>query len=69
MEGDPGAGVRPLRQAVHGGHTDVVRLLIAAGADLEDSGLEGYSVVTDAALRGHVEIVGALLEAGARPLS
>ncbi|NEA60384.1 ankyrin repeat domain-containing protein [Streptomyces sp. SID13666] len=50
------------------GHADVVRLLIDAGADLEQRAGE-YEESTPlclAAIRGHTAVVGALLDAGAR---
>jgi ankyrin repeat protein len=49
------------------GNTDMVRLLLDLGADLETPGVTGGTVLEEAARRGHREIVGLLLAAGADP--
>ncbi|THA76043.1 ankyrin repeat domain-containing protein [Streptomyces sp. A0642] len=65
----PGTGGRTALDLAAGrGHADVVRLLIAAGADPEQRVGE-YAESTPlclAAMSGHTEVVGALLDAGAR---
>jgi len=54
-----------LCQAAYGGHTEVVRLLLEAGADPNLPEGEGVTALTIAAERGHAEIVRVLLTAGA----
>jgi ankyrin repeat protein len=49
----------PLWEAAREGHTDIVALLIEAGADVNDGSLER------AAREGHTDIVALLIEAGA----
>ena len=61
-----GNGASPLVVAVHSGHTQFGHLLLAAGADL-DSIDAGYNALHAAVLRGDLEIVQALLAAGADP--
>jgi hypothetical protein len=55
--------------AVHQGHGEVVRLLVGAGADLEQrAGEYGESTpLCLAALHGHTAVVGVLLDAGVHP--
>ncbi|MFE5735683.1 ankyrin repeat domain-containing protein [Streptomyces celluloflavus] len=58
-----------LELAVRRGHSDVVRLLIEAGANLEQQAGEyrELTLLCLAALQGHTAVIGALLDAGAHP--
>jgi len=47
------------------GHTEIVQLLLQAGADVDDTDRRGYTALTYAILGGHIEIMQMLLEAGA----
>ncbi|ORY11870.1 glycerophosphodiester phosphodiesterase GDE1 [Clohesyomyces aquaticus] len=57
----------PLFIACVDGHTLVVELLIAAGADLERCDLSGWTAKEHAALRGHMNIVDRLAEIAPPP--
>jgi uncharacterized protein len=59
-------GVIPLTLACINGHSDIVRALIAAGADVHVSGRGGESQLMIAARTGVPEVVQALIDAGAR---
>jgi ankyrin repeat protein len=54
-----------LRFAAAAGKTDIVRVLIARRADLEESDVFGKTAIVHAAANGHVECVRLLLNAGA----
>ena len=56
-------GDTPLHQAVRFGHTEVMQLLIARGANPEISNLDGRTPLHLAAERGHLAAVKLLLEA------
>lgn len=61
-------GIEPsmhLTQAAHGGHIEVIRMLLAAGANPNIPEGEGVTALTVAAEAGHLEVVKALLAAGA----
>jgi ankyrin repeat protein len=63
-------GDTPLHVASMLGHIDAVRMLLSKGADVDTvrpwlAGEEGMSAILDAVSNGHVEVVKALLEAGA----
>lgn len=61
-------GIEPslhLTQAAHGGYIEVIRMLLAAGANPNIPEGEGVTALTVAAEAGHLEVVKALLAAGA----
>jgi len=55
----------PINQAAWGGHTGVIRLLLAAGAKVDAPEDEGQTALLIAAYRGDLDTVRVLLEAGA----
>jgi ankyrin repeat protein len=55
----------PINQAAHGGHTAIIRLLLAAGAKVDAPEDEGQTALMIAAREGHMDVVRLLLEAGA----
>ena len=55
----------PINQAAWGGHTAVIRLLLAAGAKVDAPEDEGQNALLIAAYRGDMETVRLLLESGA----
>ena len=61
MKGD----CTPLMEAASAGHTDIVRLLIAHGADVNAQSSSGNTPLMYACAGGHEEVVRVLLEAGA----
>ncbi len=48
------------------GHTEIVKALIAAGADVNAVSKDGYTAFKKASKKGHTEIVNALIAAGAK---
>ena len=61
-------GWTPLHEASNHGYVDIVRLLIRAGADVNDPGganCDGVTALHDAAANGHTNIVQLLLDSGA----
>ena len=58
-------GCTPLLVASDQGHVDVARLLIEAGADIDEAKYDGATPLFIASQRGHVEVVKALLDGGA----
>lgn len=57
-------GLTPLHHAVHGGHLDVVDLLLEAGANASATANEGWVPLLIAAYRGHLEVVKMLIDTG-----
>lgn len=55
----------PLHEAVDGGRTEIVQVLIDAGADLDNQKSDGRTPLHMAVSRGSIDIVKALLAAGA----
>ena len=51
--------------ASEGGHLDVARLLIEAGADIDKAVDGGYTPLYIASQEGHLEVVKTLLDSGA----
>lgn len=66
-EQEPKLTEKALLDAVWNGQTDVVKSLLAAGADPNTHNFEGTTVLMFAARDGHVEILQTLLAAGANP--
>lgn len=58
-------GVTPLIAAAEGGHVQVVRMLVDAGADVNRADGGGFTPLMGAARTGHVGLVKFLLERGA----
>ena len=59
-------GYTALEKAAYGGYTEIVRLLVAAGANVnKKSETHGYTALMRAAEEGHADTVKLLLEAGA----
>jgi len=61
-------GGRPLLLAAAAGALGAVRLLLARGAEVDALSGAGHAALHHAAQRGHLEVAGALLDAGADPL-
>ncbi len=55
----------PLHIAAIGGHLEVVRYLLDAGADINAGDNENSSAIVNACLRGHLDIVKLMVERGA----
>jgi len=55
----------PLHKAAIGGHVDVARVLLDAGADIRATDFSGYTPLHRACDNGHLDVVRVLLEAGA----
>ena len=59
-------GYSPVQLALYNGHAEAARLLIEAGASLEQpKDLEAFSPLVTAIIRGHADIVRLMLEKGA----
>ncbi|KAK3090841.1 hypothetical protein FSP39_015089 [Pinctada imbricata] len=54
-----------LTLACHGGHSELVNLLLSKGADIEHRDKKGFTPLILAATAGHVDVVEILLDAGA----
>lgn len=59
-------GDSPLTAAAQNGHIKIVRILIEAGADIDERNISGRSALMAAADAGQLEVVRLLLEKGAR---
>ena len=59
-------GGTPLLLAIREGHTETVRALIAAGADVNARNEDGWTPLHIAALYGHTDVAKALIAAGAK---
>ena len=55
----------PLILASHNGYTEIVKLLLEAGADVNHKSFDGATALILASRNGHTEVVKLLLEAGA----
>jgi len=62
-----GRGDQPVHHAARNGDTDIVRLLIAHGADVNITNDRGHTVLYCAGGHGHLDTVRLLLENGADP--
>ena len=60
------SGLTALIDAAELGHTEIVKMLIAAGAEMEMKDNLGWTALMKAALYGNGKIVQILLAAGAR---
>ncbi len=60
-------GVTPLIAAAEGGHIQVVRMLVDAGAEVNRADAGGFTPLMGAARTGHAGLVKFLLERGANP--
>ncbi len=54
----------PLTLAACGGHTELAKLLIDRGANIEEVNDEGYTPLMEAAREGHEDMVALLLSCG-----
>ncbi len=61
-----GLNVAPLHSALSGGHKEMARILVEAGADVNLAGGEGYTPLHYTASAGDIETTRFLLERGAR---
>lgn len=57
-------GSTPLMKASHKGHSDIVRRLIAAGAELGSKNNDGNNALWLACVGAHPDVIDALIEAG-----
>jgi len=57
-------GTTPLMKASHSGRSDIVSLLIAAGAQLDAGNADGNNALWLACVGGHLDIIDLLIEAG-----
>lgn len=65
------AGWSPLHEACNHGQIEAAKILIDAGANIDDRGgpnCDGITPLHDAASCGHLEVIDMLLDNGASPL-
>ena len=65
----PAGGFTPLLHAILAGDLDAVRVLLAAGANVDDAGPDGMTALMLALIKRHEEIALFLLDQGADPHS
>ncbi|KAF7405531.1 hypothetical protein HZH66_004437 [Vespula vulgaris] len=65
LEGTDRHGQTPLNLAARHGYADVVRVLLAAGANADHADCDGWTALRAAAWGGHTQVVEQLLEYGA----
>jgi ankyrin repeat protein len=63
----PEGGFTPLLFAAREGSLEAARMLIAAGADVNEAAADGSTPLLVATVRGHVDLVSELLDQGADP--
>jgi ankyrin repeat protein len=66
-ESFPIVGTRPLMLAAAHGHSETVKALLDAGADVNAEDLTGWTALHAGAYKGDIPTVSLLLERGARP--
>jgi len=64
---DPSSGASPLMQAAFGGHLEIVKVLLGAGAEVDRRDNRGATALICAAEQRQAQAVALLLEAGADP--
>ena len=66
MKDRAGTGRTPLHWAIQDGHTDIAKLLISSGANVNDKDSEGFNPLLLACSEGHLETVRLLVKHGAK---
>jgi ankyrin repeat protein len=64
----PCSGAAPLDAAIYGGHVDLIRYLVNAGANVNGVGYEDATALMAAAYQGDADTARLLLARGADPL-
>lgn len=54
----------PLTLAASGGHTELAKLLLSSGANIDEANDEGYTPLMEAVREGHLPLVQFLLDEG-----
>ena len=65
VDAESGIGFSALMAAALNGHSDIIQILVAAGADVNGKDERGETALMRAAFRGQTEVVRVLLDAGA----